>query len=107
MQMCIVFVRSLRGFDTLKNFLKLASRVGSEADVRMICWSLLGVCRTKDGSSLIIVLRSEFIAWIGLNFVGAIGVGKNARSVRSNSRVTKFFLRMVGEHLEEHCVLAE
>ena len=29
---------------------------------------------------------------IGLNFAGAVGVGKNARNVRSNSRVSKFFV---------------
>ncbi len=78
------------GFETLKNFLNSASRVGNKANVRMICWSLLGVRSTKDGSSLIIVRISEVIAWIGLNFVCAVGVGKNAQSVRSNSRVTKF-----------------
>jgi len=32
------------------------------------------------------------MARIGLNFVGAVGVGKKARIVRSKSRVTKLFV---------------
>jgi len=32
------------------------------------------------------------MAVIGFSFVGAVGVGKKARIVRSHSRVTKFFV---------------
>jgi len=47
---------------------------------------------TKDSSSLIIVLKSCFIAVMGFSFVGAVGVAKKARIVRSYSRVTKLFV---------------
>jgi len=36
--------------------------------------------------------NSCLIAFIGLNFIGAVGVGKNARNMRSKSRVTKLFV---------------
>jgi len=100
MQMCIGFAFSLRGFDTLKYLLKSASRVGSISDERTSCWSLLRDCKTKDGSSLSITRRSEFIAGIGLNFMGALGAGKNARSVSSRSRVTRIFSLNGGGALE-------
>jgi len=40
----------------------------------------------------IIVLNSCCIALIGLNFIGAVGVGKKACNVRSKTRVTKLFV---------------
>jgi len=58
----------------------------------MICLSFFEVRITKDDSSLSIVLKSCFIAVIGLNFVAAVGAGKNARSARSKSLLTKLFV---------------
>jgi len=92
MQTCDVLACLLWAVATLKYFLNLVSPVGSESNARMICLSLVGICRTKDGLSLIIMRKSQVIAWIGLNFVLAIGGGKYARIVRSKSRVTKFFV---------------
>jgi len=57
----------------------------------MICWSLLGVRRTSDCSSLSSVRSSCCIAPIGLNLIGAVGSGKKARKARSKSRLTKLF----------------
>jgi len=86
------FCHSLRAVDTLKYFLNSVSPCGSELDARMSCLSLLGVRSTKDGSSWSIARNSRVIALIGLNFAVVVGGGKNARIVRSNSRVTKFFV---------------
>jgi len=65
--------------DTLKYFLNSVSPFGTEADMRMICLLLLGVLRTKDGLSLIIVQNKRDIAVIGLNFAGAGGRKKGAK----------------------------
>jgi len=92
MQMCDRFLFSLLGVDTLKYFLNSDSPVGSAADARTSCLSLLGVRSTRDGSSFSIVRRSAVIVEIGLNLVGTVGVGKNAQIVRSYSRITKFLL---------------
>ncbi len=92
MHTCVCCCLSTRVVDTLKNFLNSVLPIGRRADMISICSALLGVQRTKDGLSLIIVLKSWFIAPMGLNFVGAMGVGKKARNVRSKSRVAKLFV---------------
>jgi len=76
----------------LKNCLKAFSPVGSDSNASTSCLSLFAVRRTKDGSSLSIVRRSCCIALVGLNFVGAVGAGKETQIVRSKSRITKFFV---------------
>jgi len=91
-QMCVVLVHSARGVETLKNCLNAFSPVGSDDVASSICLSLVGIHRTKDGLSLSMVWRRWCIALVGLNFVGAIGVGKKARIARSKSRVTKLFV---------------
>jgi len=91
-QTCVVFIRSAQGVETQKNCLNAFSPVGSGTIASSICWSLVGVQRTKDGSSLSMVHSRWFIALVGLNFVGAIGVGKKARIARSKSHITKFFV---------------
>jgi len=101
MHMCVWFCFSIRVIDMWKNFLNSVSLDGIGIESRMICLSLLGVQRTKDGSSLSIVLNSCFIAVVGLNRVGAVGVGKKARSVSLKSRVTKLFVTGVAGGLEE------
>jgi len=88
-QTCDWFCFSFQLTKTLKYFLNSDSFDGREADARTICLSLLGVLRTKDGSSLSNVRRSLPITRMGLNFVGATGEGKKARIVRSKSCVTK------------------
>ncbi len=82
MQMCVLFCFSLRVVDTLKNFLNSFLPVGITANMRLICLLLAAVRRTKDGLSLSIAQKSCFIATIGLNFAGAIGVGKNMQNTR-------------------------
>jgi len=66
--------------DTLKNFLNLVSPDGIEPEASTIGLLLQGVWMTKDSSSLIIVLKSCFMAVMGFSFVGAIGVGKRCIS---------------------------
>ena len=92
MQTLVEFCFSTRVVDTLKNFLKVFSLDGIEAEDSTICSSLLSVQSTKDGSSLSIDRNKFLMAAIGLNFAGAAGVGKVARRTRSYSRVTKFFV---------------
>jgi len=76
MHMCILFCFSLQVVDTLKNFLNLVLPDGSKADASTICLLLRGVRRTKDGSSLIITLKSCFMAVMGFSFVGSLGMGE-------------------------------
>jgi len=76
----------------LKNGLKAFSLDGSISEASTICLLLVGVQRTKDGSSLIIVRMSCCMALMGLNFIGAKGVGKKAQIMRSCSLVTKLFV---------------
>ncbi len=76
----------------MKNFLNLLLPVGINADTRSILLLLCLFWITEDGSSLIIAWKSCFIAVTGLNFIGAIGVGKNACSVISKSLLTKLFV---------------
>ena len=92
MHTCVWFCFLIRIVDTWKNFLNSVSPVGISVNSRTICLSLLGVQQTKDGSSLSIVRKSCLIAVIGLNFVGTVGVGEKARSMRSKSRLTKLFV---------------
>ena len=86
------FCHLLCAVNTLKHFLNSVSPVGSKANARTICLSLLGVHSTKDGSSLSIVQRRFFMAAIGLNFKGAGGVGKDMWSTKLTSRITIFLL---------------
>ena len=78
--------------ETLKNCLNAFSPVGSGNVASSICLLLVGIHRTKDGSSLSMVWRRWCIALVGLNFVGAVGIGKKAQIARSKSRVTNFFV---------------
>jgi len=86
------FLVSICIVDTLKNFLNLFSPVSREANASSNCQLLLGVWRTKDSLSLSIIWRSWFMAPIAWNFIGAVGVGKKAHSIRSKLRVSKFFV---------------
>ena len=76
----------------MQNCLNAFSPTGSGIVANTICWSLRGVLRTKDGSSLIMIRRRCCIALVGLNFAGAVGTGKKARITRSKSLVTKLFV---------------
>ncbi len=82
MQMYVGCCHSVQGVDTLKNCLKAFSPVGSISEASTICLLLFGVQRTKDGSSLSIVRMSCCITLVGLNFIGAKGVGKKVRIMR-------------------------
>ncbi len=98
--LCLILAFNTRSRH-FKYFLNSISRFGTEADARMICLSLLGVLKTKDGSSLSSVRNRVFIAFIGLNLAGTGGVGKKAQNTRLKSRVTKFFVTSVAGGLGE------
>jgi len=96
-QMFNWFLVIMQVVNTVKNFWNSILLVRIWVVVRMICWSLSGVQRTKDNSSWNIVWRSWVIIEIGLNCIGSDGVGKNARSVISYSCVaTLFVTRLLG-----------
>jgi len=101
MQTSVWFCHSILVVDTLKYFLNSALPFSTVADARMIWLSLLGVQRTKDSSSLSIVWKRLAIAVIGLNFAGAVGVGKKVQNTRSKSRLSKFFATAFTGLLEE------
>jgi len=89
--MRLVAFFNLQGRD-FENFLNSFSSFGIDANLSMICLSLDAVRRTKDDLSLSIVQNSCFIALIGLNFIGVVGIGKNAWNVRLRLRITKLFV---------------
>ncbi len=92
MHMFVEFCFLTQVVDTLKNFLKVFSPIGIDSEESTICLLLLLVQSTKDGLSLSIMQNKFFMATIGLNFAGAVGVGKIVRKTKSYSCVTKFFV---------------
>jgi len=86
------FVCLAQGVEMLQNCLNAFSPARSGVIAKTICWLLLGIRSTKDGSSLSMVQSSCCIALVGLSLAGAVGTGKKAHIVRSKVRVTKFFV---------------